>query len=180
MLTTRPKKTVDDYWKLPDDTRCELLRGDFYMSPSPNSRHQRAVLNLATRLHLHVEANKLGQVFVSPFDCVLSQEDVVQPDVLFVSTANLTKIRDWLFGAPDLAIEVLSPWHAERDRIVKRDLYAERGVQEYWIADVEARTIEVFVLDSGRFRGAGVFGAEDTLRSHVLPSLDMRVGAVLE
>lgn len=178
MLKNRTKRTYADYQRLPEDVRCELIRGEFYVSPSPTDRHQRAVVNLVRILDTFARAQRLGQIYVSPFDCILSDEDVVQPDVLFVSNSNLPNIRDRLFGAPDLAIEVLSKYHAERDRIVKRDLYAERGVREYWIVDPEERTIEVLVADSGRWRNPGLFGPDDALTSPALPKLELPVAEV--
>ena len=172
MMQTRSKLTVTDYMTTPDGFRGELLEGELFMSPSPASKHQIVVLNISERLNAFVRAHKLGRVYVAPFDCILTDEDVVQPDVLFVATANLGKIRDRLHGAPDLAVEVLSPDSAVRDRIVKRDLYARHGVGEYWIADPDARTIEVLQR--------GVYGAGDVLESPLLPGLRLAVGELFD
>ncbi len=180
MLDTRRKKTVEDYMKLPDEMRVELFEGEYFMSPSPSGRHQIVVVNLCERLSAYVRRNKLGRVFVAPFDCIFSDEDVAQPDILFVATENLGKIRDRLHGAPDLAIEVLSPPHAERDRIVKRDLYAKYGVREYWIVDHEALTIEILVLEGGKYRLWGILGAGDRLVSPLLGDLDLPVAEVFD
>jgi len=180
MITTKTKKNVADYLALPDEPRVELLGGEFFMSPSPNSKHQTVVLNLGSRLDGFVRKKQLGRVFVAPFDAVLSDETVLQPDVLFVAAENLAKIRDRLYGAPDLAVEVLSAANAERDRIVKRDLYARYGVREYWIVDPDARTLEVMVLERGAFRLLGIFGAGDRLASPLLGDLDLPVSELFE
>lgn len=180
MLDTKRKKTVDDYMKLPDDVRVELFEGEYFMSPSPNPRHQTVVVNLCERLSGYVRSNKLGRVFVAPFDCIFSDEDIAQPDILFIATENLGKIRDRLYGAPDLAIEVLSPTHAERDRIVKRDLCAKYGVRECWIVDCEARTIEIMVLEGGRFRLWGILGGSDRLTSPLLGEVDVSVAELFD
>lgn len=169
-VLTRERKTVEDYLRLPDDVRCELFQGEYFMSPSPGFKHQVAVVKLSALLLDHVESRKLGRVLCAPFDCILSDEDVVQPDVLFVATGSLSKIRDRLYGAPDLAIEIISSGNAERDRIVKRDLYAKHGVREYWIVDPEARTLEVMSPDKGGWRLHAIFGASDEVTSLLLPN----------
>ncbi len=178
MLTTRPKKTVDDYMSLPDEVRCELFDGEFYRCPSPGFGHQKAIGELFIRLKTFVSGQALGEVVLSPFDCVFSIHNVAQPDIVFIASENLGRIRERLQGPPELAVEVLSRFHEERDRIVKRDLYAKFGVREFWIVDPEVRTIEVFVGEGRTFRGAGVFGSEDVLQSPLLPGLDLRVGEV--
>jgi Uma2 family endonuclease len=180
MLETRPKKTVADYMALPDEPRMELFDGELFMSPSPNDRHQIAVLNLGTALRRFVKDRGLGEVFVAPFDCILSDDVVVQPDVLFVTTASLGRIRERLHGPPDLAIEVLSRGHAERDRIVKRDLYARHGVREFWIVDPDAHTIEVMTQEGAGWKFAGLFSGDEPVRSPLLPGLDLRTAAAFE
>ena len=179
-LKTRPRKTVADYMKLPDDVRVELFGGEFFMSPSPEYKHQKIVLNLGAHLRQHVKDHGLGEVLCAPFDCILSDQDVVQPDVLFLATETLGKIRKHLHGAPDLAVEVISPAHAERDRIVKRDLYLRHGVREYWIVDAEARTVEVLSLEKGAWRPCGVFSENDEVTSPLLPRLKLPARACFE
>ena len=94
----------------------------------------------------------MGEVYVAPFDVVLSDTDVVQPDVLFVSKRRSDIITpDNIRGAPDLVVEILSPATAERDRTIKLDLYAQHGVQEYWIVDPDAKSITVLVRGGERF-----------------------------
>jgi Uma2 family endonuclease len=91
--------------------------------------------------------------------------------VIFVASANLGIVRDWIFGAPDLLIEVGSPDGVERDRLVKRRLYAENRVREYWLVDPEERTVEVFALSGADWIPHGYFRAEETVTSPVLPGL---------
>lgn len=180
MAAVRARKTVADYMKLPDEPRVELIGGEFYLSPSPNERHQRALINLAALLLQHVKKRKLGRVYVAPFDCILSTWDVVQPDLLFMASEHLDRIRDRVHGPPDLAVEILSPYHTERDRIVKRILYAKRGIREYWMVDPEERTVEVRIL-RGRSRSTvGLFGALNRLRSSLLPAFRPRVREIFE
>ena len=174
-ITVRQLKTSRDYLALPDEVRVELFEGEYFMSPSPGFDHQNAVVKLSSILLGHVETRNLGRVLCAPFDCILSEHDVVQPDVLFVATGNLGKIKERLHGAPDLAIEVVSPPHAERDRIVKRDLYRKYGVCEYWIVDPEARSVEVLALDASAWRLAGLYQEADDLTSPLFPDLRIAV-----
>ena len=129
--------------KLPEGTPAELIEGELLMSPSPKQRHQVVIGNLYVALRGFVEARGLGRVFVAPFDVHLPSGDVVQPDVIFVAAANADIVRDWIFGAPDLLVEAVSPESAPRDRIVKRELYARNGVRDYWMIDLEGRSVEV-------------------------------------
>ncbi len=146
--------TYDDYRRMPEDhIRKEILGGDLYMTPAPSPAHQELVLELGSRLRLHISAHGLGKVFVSPVDVVLSPVDVVQPDIVFVRTSKLDIIgEEAIQGAPDLVIEVLSPSTAARDRGRKKDTYEHFGVTEYWIVDPENRVLEVYHLEGPAYR----------------------------
>ncbi|MBI2866122.1 MAG: Uma2 family endonuclease [Chloroflexi bacterium] len=151
-MALRPwiKFTYEDYRNLPESEtkRYELLEGELVMVPSPTTYHQRILGRLHVLLAGFVNKNSLGEVFVAPFDIVLSADTVLQPDILFVSNGRASIITpENIRGAPDLVIEVLSPATAERDRIYKRSLYARYGVKEYWIVDPSMKTIEVMELE---------------------------------
>lgn len=173
ILKARPRKTADDYMKLPEGMLAELIEGEIFMSPSPKARHQRMCENAYVALRRFVEERRLGRVHMAPLDVHLPSGDIVQPDVLFVAGDNLGIIRDWIRGVPDLVIEVLSPEKAERDRIVKMDLYARNGVREYWIVDDAARAVEVYVLAAGRYEPRGYFRETDSVTSAVLAGLSL-------
>ena len=114
--------------------------------------------------------NGLGLVYIAPLDVVLTDNDTVQPDILFVSTERLHIITGGkVQGAPDLVVEILSPSTAGYDMGYKMDLYARHGVKEYWIGDCEAETIRVLLLVNGAFVTAGVYGRGQTLTSPTLP-----------
>jgi Uma2 family endonuclease len=179
MLKLKPRKTVEDYMKLPEGVRAELIEGELFMTPSPRYGHQDVATELVARLRALAGARGLGKVLSAPFDVHLPSGDIVQPDVVFVRTENLGIIRDWVRGVPDLLIEVLSPEAPERDRIIKRDLYARNGVPEYWIVDPAARTIEVFRLEGESYPPPAVFESGDTLTSALLPSLGLGVDEVV-
>jgi Uma2 family endonuclease len=136
--------TYADYQNLPEESRYEILDGDLLKSPSLTREHQRIVLRLVRAFAAYVESKNLGEVFVAPYDVVLSETDVVQPDVLFVSKGRASiATPKAVMGAPDLVIEVLSPGTSERDRTVKAKLYARAGVKELWLVDPETKSIQV-------------------------------------
>lgn len=133
--------TYEDYVALPDDgNRYEVIEGELCLVPAPNLRHQVILLNIAVALRNFLHGRGLGSVYIAPFDVVLSNINVVQPDVLYVSNNRLNILtKAGATGAPDLAIEVLSGSTKRRDAVTKLRLYENFGVDEYWIVD-PART----------------------------------------
>ena len=172
MLSPNPavKFTYQDYLHTPDDQRYELLDGELIMAPAPNLGHQRIDTKLGWRLAQFVEEKNLGEVFSAPCDVVLSDTDVVQPDLLFVShrRAHLLLGGANVLGAPDLVVEILSPSTAGRDRTLKRGLYAKHGVKEYWLIDPDARTVTVLRLGESAFEVEAIYGEGQTLTSPTL------------
>ena len=161
--------TYADYLKTADDERYELLSGALIRFPSSREIHQYILGRLFLRLGTFIYGRNLGKVYCSPFDVVLSDTDVVQPDLLFVSSGRESIITpENVQGAPDLVVEILSPATAARDRTLKLDLYARHGVQEYWIVDPDARAITVLRRGEIRFEVVGIYGEEQTLRSATL------------
>lgn len=160
--------------KLPEGTPAELIGGELLMSPSPRQRHQVVVGNLFATLREFAEPRRLGRVYIAPFDVHLPSGDIVQPDVIFVAAENAGIVRDWIFGAPDLVVEAVSPESAARDRIVKRDLYARNGVREYWMIDLEARSVEIVGPDGP----IGFYEADDAVASPQLAGLSLPVRAL--
>jgi Uma2 family endonuclease len=171
--TGRMAKTIEDFLSLPEGTLAELIDGEILMSPAPRESHQNAVGNLHAELRAFVHARKLGRVFLSPFDVHLPSGAVVEPDLVFVSTARSRIVQDWVRGAPDLLVEVVSPDSARRDRVRKRALYAENGVSEYWIVDPAEESVEVLFLKAGAYESAGTFRADDAVASPLLAGLEL-------
>jgi len=179
MLRLKPRKTVADFMRLPEGRLAELIEGELLMTPSPKSLHQIVARNLIVQLDGFVRAHGSGQVFVAPMDVHLPSGDVVEPDVIFISTGNSGIVQDWIRGVPDLLVEILSPEGIERDRLIKRDLYARNGVKEYWLVDPETRTVEVLTLgSSGRYEPAGYFEERDAVSSPLLAGLSLQVSAL--
>jgi Uma2 family endonuclease len=139
-----------DYEALPDEPRCELIRGRFYLTPAPVPLHKIVVSWLARHFVDIAEASG-GLAMVAPVDVPLAIHSVVQPDLIYLTAARRRIVGARLEGVPDLVVEVLSPGSKRRDRGEKLALYAENAVREYWIVDPEARQIEFLLNEDGRF-----------------------------
>jgi Uma2 family endonuclease len=163
-----------DYLGLPDDPRCELLYGRLLVTPAPTARHQRVVVKIL-RILADCADRHGDQVLVSPIDVVLADHSVVQPDVIYVTAARSSIVRDRVEGAPDLVVEVLSPSTARRDLGEKLRLYAEAGVAEYWIIDPGLRTFEFLESAQDAFRVRLPDGA--TYRSAAIAGLELDLEA---
>lgn len=161
-----------DYEALPDEPRCELIFGRFYLSPSPSILHQ-SVLFLLSRFLDDIAMEAGGRVFVAPLDVRLADHSVLQPDILYVSAARREILRERVEGVPDLLVEILSPGTARRDRVQKLSLYAEFGVREYWLVDPIERHFQFLVNEGGRFVVEMPAGPE--YRSRVLPEIHLDI-----
>ena len=180
--TTQPvvKFTYEDYRTAPPDRRYELLDGDLFMVPAPNLKHQTVQLELATQLTRFIKDRALGKLFIAPCDVVLSDTDVVQPDLLFVcrERQHLLSGGENVQGAPDLVVEILSPATADRDRGYKHALYGRYGVTEYWLVDPAAETVQIHRQRAGALAVTHTFGRGQTLRSPLLADLELRLDDV--
>jgi Uma2 family endonuclease len=168
------KLTYEDYALIPDDgRRHEILDGDHVMSPAPRTKHQRVVGALYADLYRHVRDHGLGEVFVAPFDVLLTEHDIVQPDLCFVPVDRRMIVNEMnCEGVPTLMVEVISPSTRRRDLVDKRKLYERRGVAEYWVADPAVDSVQVFRPDAdGRYARVAELTAEaeDVLTSPLFP-----------
>lgn len=151
------------------------------MVPAPNIRHQRISKRLEVALIRHAEGRDIGEILHAPCDVVLSDENVVQPDILFVRKERAGIIGEMnLQGPPNLVIEILSAGTRSRDLEIKRKIYAGFGVQEYWVVDPDADTVEVLVWSELGYVSAGVCGKSDYLSSPLLPKLNLPLSQVFE
>ena len=172
------KLTYEDYANIPGDERYELIDGELIPAVTPNEIHQRVSKKLLWLL-MQVEESGFGWVYHAPFDVVLSDTDVVQPDLMFVSKERADIITPAnVQGAPNLVVEVLSPSTAQRDWTQKRDLYAKYGVRELWLVAPDARLVWVMALTDGDYAIAGVYKDGQTLISPTLAGLTIDLGYV--
>ena len=170
--------TYEDYRNTPDDQRYELLDGALVVLPTPNIAHQRVLGDLSFALHDFVREKRVGAAFLR-VAVVLSDTNVVEPDITFVSESRMDIVEtDNIRGAPDLVVEIISPSNPERDVVRKRDIYARHGVGEYWIADPDARSIRVMTLEGSTYSIIGEYEVGDKLTSPTLKGLRLGVEGV--
>ena len=176
------KLTYTDFLAFPDDgMRHELIDGVHYVTPSPVLPHQRVIGNVYFLLRRHLEDHAGGMVYVSPVDVVFTMFDVVVPDLLFIQQRRQVIVGDKnIQGAPDLAIEVLSPGTRKRDEGVKLELYDRGGVTEYWVVDPIQELVRVYRRERGPLTLVAelLTSRNDTLRSPMFPDLALGLGKI--
>ena len=175
--TTRPGKfTYEDLRHTPaDGSRYEVLEGELVVSPAPKVKHQVLVGALHEMLY-RAQRTGCGRVLLAPMDVVLSAQDVVQPDLLFVAEDRLRIItEDNIQGPPDLVVEVISEGSRNRDAITKRGLYERHGVRFYWRVDPEEATVRVFALKDGAYGEPATLKAGQQVRCALFPDITQDV-----
>ncbi|TVL98486.1 MAG: restriction endonuclease [Candidatus Brocadia sp. WS118] len=172
VIIEKKKYTYEDYLKTPEDKRYELINGELTMTPSPVPEHQLISVELLFRLKKFTIENNLGTVMHAPCDVYLDNENVVQPDILFISKDRLGIIGEKnIQGAPDLVIEIISEHSVYRDMVQKKKLYARFGVKEYWIVIPDEKEIEVYILKDNIYQLYQTYSKTDTLESLALKGL---------
>lgn len=172
------KYTWNDYLTWPDEERWEVIDGEAYdMTPSPIARHQRLVSNLNWILKNKIAGGPCV-TFVAPLDVYLDDYNFVQPDVFVVCDER--KIKDRVYGAPDLIIEVLSPSTSLKDKRKKKTLYEKFGVKEYIIVHPEEMFIERYCLSEGGFKEADIIGAGEVLTLCSIEGIEIPLWEVFE
>jgi Uma2 family endonuclease len=173
IVVEKKKYTYEDYLKISDDKgRYELVNGELLMTPSPIPNHQRISGKLEFVVRKFVTENNLGEVFYAPCDVYLDDENVVQPDILFISKDRLNIIGDKnIQSAPNLVIEIISENSVYRDMVQKKRLYARFGVKEYWIVIPEEKEVEVYILKGEAYQLYKTYTKVDILESPSLKGL---------
>jgi Uma2 family endonuclease len=177
----KKKYTYEDYLKTPEGERYELIEGELLMTPSPVPKHQGISRELEFHILQFVKANDLGEVFDAPCDVYLDNENVVQPDILFISKEKLNIIGEKnIQGAPDLVIEIISENTAYRDFVQKKRLYAKFGVKEYWIVIPGEELIEVYILKDNTYILYKTYTKDNTLESHYIKDLKIELKGIFQ
>lgn len=176
------KLTYEDYCLIPDDgKRHEIIDGEHYVTPAASTQHQRVVLRIVVPLANFVNDHDLGEVFVAPYDTVLSNVDIVQPDILFISTEHMHLItKANLQGAPDLVVEVLSTSNRKYDETVKRQRYDIFGVAEYWIVHPDEHWLRIYRRRESGLATVAELRVGDTLTTPLLPDFSLEVDLIFE
>lgn len=147
-----PRTLIDVFKGLPEGTFAQLIENNLTMSPAPSDKHQEILGEIYLQLGNFIKRNRLGKTRVAPYDVYLDDENVFQPDIIFIDKANLPLIKkEGLHGAPDIVIEILSRGSEKFDRGEKKAVYERSGVKEYWLVDPETKSAEGFILKAGKF-----------------------------
>jgi Uma2 family endonuclease len=165
--------TWEDFIALPEDDPRELLDGRLVEMDVTNAAHEWVVSCLVRLLATWAMANKAGIVFASGYKIRIRHDRGFEPDVQLFRTGGRPLQHAGLeSGAPDLAVEVISPSSGRYDRVHKLQGYAAIGVPEYWIVDPERQTLERLVRDdSGIYRIADALDGDATLEPASMPGL---------
>ncbi len=168
--------TYEHWLHLPEDGwTYEIIDGVLHMTPPPAIAHQDASGYLFARMRLHAEENDLGKVLPAPCGVRLPNQPVpVEPDILFIKKERLAIVgKQYVEGAPDLVVEIISPSNAHHDRDTKFKLYEMAGVPEYWLVDYQAQTVEVYHLRDAVYHRAGLYTGRNVVKAEQL--LDFQV-----
>jgi len=147
--------TYEDFCHLVcEDQKADLIDGVIYMASPENIDANNLFGWLFAVMSIFAEEKKLGHIFGSRVACRFDDRSAPEPDILFVRNEHADRIhRGGVEGAPDLAIEIVSPDSVERDYEDKRQQYQRFGVSEYWIIDEEEKTVLLLRLNArGRYR----------------------------
>lgn len=175
MFAVKEKHTIKDYKLLPEGAPYQLIEGELVMTPSPTTFHQIISGNLFGKMRDMVKEKGAGLVLFAPLDIYLDDENVFQPDIVFIPKQRRDIIRDdGIHGAPDMVIEILSPSTAYYDIKKKFKIYEKFGVKEYWIVDPEMKGVELFSLtEQAKFLLSAALAEQGTVRSGILAGFEI-------
>jgi Uma2 family endonuclease len=152
MIQTPPRTILEVFESLPEGTLAQIINDSLVMSPAPDFEHQDVASELLRLVGNYVKEKKLGKVVIAPVDVYLNPENVYQPDILFLSSEQMHLVKKGkIKGAPDLIIEVLSPGTEKFDKTVKKSVYEQSGVKEYWIVDPKTRKVLGYQLTGSTY-----------------------------
>ncbi len=173
--------TIADYREMPDDgRRYQVVEGELFTAPAPNTFHQFVQKNLLRILDNYLLQHPIGKALGAPCDVYLDDFNVFQPDVLYVTREYAARIQDdGIHGAPDLAIEILSPSSAALDRR-KRGLLAKAGTVEFWQVDPALRQIQRFVFAESMAKPVALIDEPETCTSPLFPGLTLATAEIFQ
>lgn len=163
--------TTAEYLETPETVLPrELAFGVLRVADSPTVAHQRVVVELLVGLVGHVRAKQLGEVLVAPMDVVLDKDAdlIVQPDLLFLAAGSSALSGNRIFGAPDMVVEVLSPYPRIGHLEEKIGWYARYGVKECWLASLTKKEVAVLTLREGAVVSRALFARGQSITSELL------------
>ena len=181
------KSTYKDYLTYEENERIELIEGEIYnMAPAPSRIHQKLINELSYLINHHIKSNNGPcEVYTAPFDVILNDNDhdifsaknVVQPDISVI--CDKSKLTDkGCTGAPDMIIEVVSPYNSSNDYVKKTYIYELYGVREYWIVDPIKKAIVVYTLEDGSYNSFEVYTFNDTIKINIFNGLEINFSTI--
>ncbi|TMV49062.1 Uma2 family endonuclease [Paenibacillus mesophilus] len=176
---SKPKSQIKEqsgFYDIPE--RYEIIGGIRYdFLSSPKFVHQKILANFFVGFHTPCHLD--GEIILAPMDVHFDEENIVQPDIIYIANENRGIIRDgFVFGSPDLVVEILSGSTGRKDKTVKKAMFERFGVKEYWLADPLYRTVDQFVLDDGTYRLAATLTEDDRIASPNVPCLTIDLKSV--
>jgi Uma2 family endonuclease len=162
--------------------KVEIIHNQLFIMPSPQQIHQEVVGNLCTSVRTFVKQNKLGNVIISPFDVVLDEDNVVIPDIVFVSVSR-KEILDGkkANGTPDLVVEVWSPGNSKKEREAKHRLYEEKGVNEFWSIYPQKQQVTIETLDeNGKYQIYSEASESGEVHSKILEGFSISIDTIFD
>jgi len=182
MLQTRPVPAITrhDYAEMPEGPPYyQVIEGELVMWPGPDTSHQSAAGSIYWLIRQFLEKHPVGYVFVAPLDVFLTEVNVYQPDVIFISKKRRSIIKKrGIEGAPELVVEVLSPGTARLDKGSKRKVYARTGVRELWLVEPAAKLIHVYYLFRDAELPVATYDEQAVFKSPLLPGLRIKAASI--
>jgi Uma2 family endonuclease len=185
MSTSKPTRGHNQTTKIKEQQgiydvpeRYEIIEGVRYdFLSSPKYVHQKILTNL--HLAFNDSCSREGEILLAPLDVHFDENNIVQPDVIYIANENLGIIQGgYVFGVPNLLVEILSDSTGRRDKTIKKALYERYGVQEYWLVDPIYRTLDQFVLLEGEYRLSAILTEDDRLISPTIPCLTIDLHSI--
>lgn len=174
------KTSFTEFENLAEGTRCQFINGEIVMTPPHNFIRQKILGELHFLIKESLKLKNIGTVILSPIDVYLSEEEVYQPDLIFVSTENNSIIQDKIKGAPDIVVEILSPSSAYHYLVHKKNIYEEKGVKEFWALDPEEKSFEIYENQSQKFILISKAKGKGVAASKILPDLKLQLEIIFK
>jgi len=172
--------TAADYMLLPEGAPFQLINSKLIYMAAPLLKHQIISMKLSIELGSYIYSNKLGEIVAAPADVKFDDDNVFQPDLLFVSIARSSILQRIVFGAPDFIVEITSKSTEQRDRNEKMKIYGKYNVIEYWLVQPETEIVEVFHNQNHQMQLAQVATRTDTIHSKAIAGFTLSLEKIFE
>ncbi len=158
----------------------EIIDGEEYMPPSPFGFHQRIILNLYDIISPCIKQKKLGKIYTAPLDVILDEPKkvILQPDLLFIKNENLSIVKQWIYGAPNMVCEIVSKSSIYRDTVKKKKVCEKYKIPEYWLVYPEYSTIEIYTLENNEYELYSMATDDGVVKSKVIDGLEFEISSI--